>query len=71
MRTIIFGVDGLTFRVLHPLIERGRLPNFQKLSEKMQGEILNDMELYSNDPAAQENLHRLATDPNFGKLTQP
>ncbi|GAC1384406.1 MAG: hypothetical protein NVSMB33_12870 [Ktedonobacteraceae bacterium] len=35
MRTVIFGVDGLTFRVLHPLIERGKLPNFQKLS--MQG----------------------------------
>ncbi len=35
MRTIIFGVDGLTFRVLHPLIEQGKLPNFQKLS--MQG----------------------------------
>jgi predicted AlkP superfamily phosphohydrolase/phosphomutase len=34
MRTILFGVDGLTFRVLHPLIERGDLPNFRKLSEK-------------------------------------
>jgi predicted AlkP superfamily phosphohydrolase/phosphomutase len=29
---VIFGVDGLSFRVLHPLIERGVLPNFQKLS---------------------------------------
>jgi predicted AlkP superfamily phosphohydrolase/phosphomutase len=34
MRTVLFGVDGLTFRVLHPLIERGDLPNFCKLSEK-------------------------------------
>ena len=34
MRTVIFGVDGLTFRVLHPLIQRGELPNFQKLSEE-------------------------------------
>jgi predicted AlkP superfamily phosphohydrolase/phosphomutase len=34
MRTCIFGVDGLTFRVLHPLIERGELPNFQKLAEQ-------------------------------------
>jgi predicted AlkP superfamily phosphohydrolase/phosphomutase len=34
MRTVLFGVDGLTFRVLHPLIERGDLPNFRKLSEK-------------------------------------
>src|SRR5437763_11909230 len=32
MRTVIFGVDGLTFRVLHPLIEQGKLPNFQKLA---------------------------------------
>ncbi len=31
MRTVIFGVDGLAFRILHPLIERGALPNFQKL----------------------------------------
>lgn len=32
-RAVIFGVDGLTFRVLHPLMERGRLPNFQRLSQ--------------------------------------
>src|SRR5438093_11999559 len=34
MRTVIFGIDGLTFRVLHPLIERGELPNFQKVREQ-------------------------------------
>ena len=34
MRSVIFGVDGLTFRVLHPLIERGELPNFQKLAQE-------------------------------------
>lgn len=34
MRTVIFGVDGLTFRVLHPLIERGELPHFQRLSQE-------------------------------------
>ncbi len=33
MRTVILGVDGLTFRVLHPMIQRGELPNFRKLSE--------------------------------------
>ena len=33
MRTVLFGVDGLTFRVLHPLMERGDLPNFHKLKE--------------------------------------
>src|SRR3989442_6398676 len=32
MRTVIFGVDGLAFRVLYPLIEQGELPNFGKLS---------------------------------------
>lgn len=34
MRSVILGVDGLTFRVLHPLIERGDLPNFKKISEQ-------------------------------------
>ena len=34
MRTVIFGVDGLTFRILHPLIERGDLPNFQRLGQR-------------------------------------
>jgi predicted AlkP superfamily phosphohydrolase/phosphomutase len=34
MRTIILGVDGLTFRVLHPLMERGDLPNFQRLKQQ-------------------------------------
>lgn len=34
MRTVIFGVDGLTFRILHPLIERGDLPNFRRLKQE-------------------------------------
>src|SRR5258706_11253763 len=34
MRTVIFGIDGLTFRVIHPLIERGELPNFQKVAQE-------------------------------------
>lgn len=34
MRTVILGVDGLTFRILHPLIERGDLPNFKKVSQE-------------------------------------
>src|SRR5579863_3675988 len=34
MRTVIFGVDGLTFNILHPLIERGELPNFKKLRDE-------------------------------------
>src|SRR5438067_8114183 len=34
MRTVIFGVDGLTFRVLHPLIEQGKLPNFQQVARQ-------------------------------------
>ncbi len=31
MRVFLFGVDGLTFRILHPMMERGLLPNFQRL----------------------------------------
>ncbi|HEV2581839.1 MAG TPA: alkaline phosphatase family protein [Ktedonobacteraceae bacterium] len=31
MRVFLFGVDGLTFRVLNPLMERGLLPNFSRL----------------------------------------
>src|SRR5213080_5208270 len=34
MRTVIFGADGLTFRVLHPLMERGELPNFRRLQQE-------------------------------------
>lgn len=34
MRSVIFGVDGLTYRILHPLMERGELPNFQKVAEQ-------------------------------------
>lgn len=33
MRVFLFGVDGLTFRILNPMIERGLLPNFQRLRE--------------------------------------
>jgi len=34
MRSVIFGVDGLTFRIIHPMIERGLLPNFKKIAEQ-------------------------------------
>nr|HET6902799.1 alkaline phosphatase family protein [Ktedonobacteraceae bacterium] len=34
MRTVIFGVDGLTLRILRPLIERGDLPNFARLQRE-------------------------------------
>jgi predicted AlkP superfamily phosphohydrolase/phosphomutase len=34
MRTVLFGIDGLTFRILHPLIERGDLPNFRRLAQE-------------------------------------
>lgn len=33
VRVFLLGVDGLTFRILCPLIERGLLPNFQRLHE--------------------------------------
>lgn len=31
MRVLLFGVDGLAFRVLDPMIERGLLPNFARV----------------------------------------
>jgi predicted AlkP superfamily phosphohydrolase/phosphomutase len=34
MRSVIFGVDGLAFRIIKPLMERGELPNFQKLRDE-------------------------------------
>jgi predicted AlkP superfamily phosphohydrolase/phosphomutase len=34
MRTVLFGIDGLTFRIMHPLIERGDLPNFRRLAQE-------------------------------------
>ncbi len=34
MRAVIFGVDGLSFRILHPLIKRGDLPNFARLQRE-------------------------------------
>jgi predicted AlkP superfamily phosphohydrolase/phosphomutase len=34
MRTVIFGADGLAFRVIHPLMEQGYMPNFKKLREQ-------------------------------------
>jgi predicted AlkP superfamily phosphohydrolase/phosphomutase len=34
LSTIIFGVDGLTFRILHPMMERGELPNFRRLQQE-------------------------------------
>ncbi|HEV2581841.1 MAG TPA: alkaline phosphatase family protein [Ktedonobacteraceae bacterium] len=34
MRAVIFGVDGLSFRILHPLIQRGDLPNFARLQRE-------------------------------------
>lgn len=32
MRAMIFGVDGLAFRVIHPMMRAGYLPNFQALA---------------------------------------
>lgn len=34
MRCVLFGIDGLTFRIVHPLIARGDLPNFQRLARE-------------------------------------
>ena len=32
MRVLIFGVDGLAYRVIHPMMEAGYLPNFKALA---------------------------------------
>ncbi|HEU5226781.1 MAG TPA: alkaline phosphatase family protein [Ktedonobacteraceae bacterium] len=38
MRVLLFGIDGLTFRVLDPMIEHGLLPNFARVrTEGTQG----------------------------------
>jgi predicted AlkP superfamily phosphohydrolase/phosphomutase len=34
MRVLIFGVDGLSFRVIHPMMQAGYLPNFQALANE-------------------------------------
>jgi predicted AlkP superfamily phosphohydrolase/phosphomutase len=34
MRVLVFGVDGLTFRVLHPMFQAGHLPHFQALERE-------------------------------------
>jgi predicted AlkP superfamily phosphohydrolase/phosphomutase len=34
MRVSLFSVDGFTFRILHPMMERGLMPNFKKLSKE-------------------------------------
>src|ERR1700730_431659 len=33
MRVLLFGVDGLTYSILNPLMERGLLPNFQRVRD--------------------------------------
>ena len=34
MRVLLFGIDGLTFRVLDPMIEHGLLPNFARVRDE-------------------------------------
>ncbi len=51
MRTVLFGVDGLSFRVLHPLMQRGELPNFQKLRDAG-GEAILESKYRPLTPAA-------------------
>ena len=34
MRSVLIGVDGLAFRIIQPLIERGELPNFRRLQQE-------------------------------------
>ena len=34
MRVLVFGVDGLAFRVLRPMMQAGHLPHFQALQRE-------------------------------------
>jgi predicted AlkP superfamily phosphohydrolase/phosphomutase len=43
MRVLLFGIDGLTFRVLNPLIGRGLLPNFQRVRDEGVQSILKSV----------------------------
>lgn len=42
MKTIILGIDGATFGLIKPLVEKDKLPNFRRLMEKGSfGEMIN------------------------------
>jgi predicted AlkP superfamily phosphohydrolase/phosphomutase len=42
MRSIVFGLDGVTFDIISPLMEKGHLPNFKKLIEQgVSGKMVN------------------------------
>ncbi len=48
MRSIVLGLDGVTFNLLNPLLDKGKLPNFKKLIEKgVYGDMLNSVYLAS------------------------
>ncbi len=48
MRSIVLGLDGVTFNLLTPLLDKGKLPNFKKLIDKgVYGEMLNTVYLAS------------------------
>ncbi len=51
MRVLLFGIDGLTFRVLDPLIERGLLPNFQRVRDQGVQSILKSVTPPMTPPA--------------------
>ena len=51
MRVLLFGVDGLTFRVIDPLIERGLLPNFRRVRDEGARGILKSVTPPMTPPA--------------------
>ncbi len=51
MRVLLFGIDGLTFRVLDPFIERGLLPNFQRVRDQGTQGILKSVTPPMTPPA--------------------
>lgn len=57
MRVCLFGVDGLTFRIVDMLLERGLLPNFQRLEERGVRGVLQSTVPLLTPPARLESAH--------------
>ncbi len=51
MRVLLFGVDGLTFDIVNPYMERGLLPNFQRLRDGGAQGVLQSLVLPMTPPA--------------------
>lgn len=64
MRTVVFGLDGASFNLLTPMIEKGKLPNIKRI---LRGGAHSDMES-SLPPVTSPNWKCYSTGKNPGKL---